>query len=133
MALTAFHVSFVLVAGYSSKTCTNRLYHLIYTLSVLASFYYGNITHPSADPPRIGFLSTVPGDAAARLRAAVSRDEKKPSPGGWFRSIVRSRSPLTCVSGRDPAISATAHPDTHIGKASGTGGVHADAATGAEH
>ncbi|KAJ7256203.1 aspartic peptidase domain-containing protein [Mycena haematopus] len=39
---------------------------------VLASFYYGNITYPSADPPRIGLLSTVPADGgAAALQSAV--------------------------------------------------------------
>ncbi|KAJ6564491.1 aspartic peptidase domain-containing protein [Mycena capillaripes] len=38
---------------------------------VLAAFYYGNITYPSTDPPRIGFLSTVPADDGARLQAAV--------------------------------------------------------------
>lgn len=40
-------------------------------LSVLAAFYYGNLTRPSLDPPRIGFLSTVPSDASQRLVAAV--------------------------------------------------------------
>ena len=29
----------------------------------LVAFHYGNLTHPSADPPRMGFLSTVPGNA----------------------------------------------------------------------
>ncbi|KAL5522860.1 hypothetical protein ACEPAG_8878 [Sanghuangporus baumii] len=42
---------------------------------VLASFYYGNLTHPSSDPPRIGFLSTVPDDAALQLDAAVQSAE----------------------------------------------------------
>ncbi|TFK17740.1 acid protease [Coprinopsis marcescibilis] len=40
--------------------------------SVVSSFYYGNLTYPSGDPPRIGFLSTVPQDADAQLRAAVA-------------------------------------------------------------
>ncbi|KAH8996251.1 acid protease [Lactarius akahatsu] len=39
--------------------------------SVFAAFYYGNLTHPSQDQPRIGLLSTVPSDAAQRLQAAV--------------------------------------------------------------
>ncbi|KAJ7585746.1 aspartic peptidase domain-containing protein [Mycena floridula] len=30
-------------------------------------FYYGNLTHPSVDPPRIGFVSNVPSDAGSRL------------------------------------------------------------------
>lgn len=40
--------------------------------SVLAAFYYGAITELSQDPPRIGFLSTVPSDAGQRLEDAVS-------------------------------------------------------------
>ena len=40
--------------------------------SVLAAFYYGNITHPSRDPPKMGFLSTVPQDAASQLVSAVA-------------------------------------------------------------
>jgi phytepsin len=43
-----------------------------YTLtSVIVAFYYGNITHPSQDQPRVGLLSTVPPDAAQRLQSAV--------------------------------------------------------------
>ncbi|KAF8508254.1 acid protease, partial [Hysterangium stoloniferum] len=40
--------------------------------STLVVFYYGNLTHPSVDPPRMGFLSTVPSDADALLAAAVA-------------------------------------------------------------
>jgi len=32
--------------------------------SNLVAFYYGNLTHPSVDPPRIGFLSLVPDSAS---------------------------------------------------------------------
>ncbi|KAG1851251.1 aspartic peptidase domain-containing protein, partial [Suillus tomentosus] len=39
---------------------------------VLAAFYYGSFTGFSQDPPRIGFLSTVPSDAGQRLEDAVS-------------------------------------------------------------
>ncbi|KAF7369314.1 Peptidase A1 domain-containing protein [Mycena venus] len=41
---------------------------------VLASFYYGNITYPSVDPPRIGFLSTVPADGGRRGAAERSAE-----------------------------------------------------------
>lgn len=41
--------------------------------SVFVAFYYGNLTHPSQDQPRVGLLSTVPPDAAERLQAAVQR------------------------------------------------------------
>ncbi len=39
--------------------------------STLVAFYYGNLTHPSADPPRIGFLSLVPDNAEELLQEAV--------------------------------------------------------------
>ena len=39
--------------------------------SNLVVFYYGNLTHPSADPPRIGFLNTVPQNADALYLQAV--------------------------------------------------------------
>ncbi|KIM73674.1 hypothetical protein PILCRDRAFT_722010 [Piloderma croceum F 1598] len=39
--------------------------------STLVAFYYGNLTHPSVDPPRIGFLSTVPKNASQLLSIAV--------------------------------------------------------------
>jgi len=35
-------------------------------------FYYGNLTHPSVDPPRIGFLSNVPQNANQLLQQAVA-------------------------------------------------------------
>ena len=50
---------------------------------MLASFYYANLTYPSSDPPRIGFLSTVPDDAVMRLEAAVqSAKDVGGYPGG---------------------------------------------------
>ncbi|KAJ7489027.1 aspartic peptidase domain-containing protein [Mycena latifolia] len=42
---------------------------------VLAAFHYGNITYPSADPPRIGLLSTVPENADALLQSALTDAE----------------------------------------------------------
>lgn len=39
--------------------------------SALAAFYYGNITHPDVDRPRIGLLSTLPQNASALLSQAV--------------------------------------------------------------
>ncbi|KAI3607677.1 hypothetical protein WG66_005018 [Moniliophthora roreri] len=51
--------------------------------SVLSSYYYGNLTHPSHGPPRLGFLSTVPPDANERYRAAFefARDGDGNFPG----------------------------------------------------
>ncbi|KAJ7038421.1 aspartic peptidase domain-containing protein [Mycena alexandri] len=40
--------------------------------SVLATFYYGNITYPSVDPPCIGLMSTVPADAGTQLKSAIA-------------------------------------------------------------
>lgn len=56
--------------------------------SNLVVFYYGNLTHPSLDPPRIGFLSTVPQNASALLQSAVADAQ---SDGGVFESTCRSR------------------------------------------
>ncbi|KAI0329324.1 acid protease [Cubamyces sp. BRFM 1775] len=39
--------------------------------STMAAFYYGNMTHPSQDPARIGFMSMVPSDATYALEEAV--------------------------------------------------------------
>ncbi|KAI0071144.1 acid protease [Panus rudis PR-1116 ss-1] len=46
-------------------------------------FYYGNLTHPSSDPPRIGFISNVPQNANDLLQEAVSEAK---SQGGVFES-----------------------------------------------
>ena len=52
---------------------------------MLAAFHYGNLTHPSQDPPRIGLLSTVPTDGGERLREAVMAAEQNHGnlPGAW--------------------------------------------------
>jgi len=61
--------------------------------SVLASFYYGNLTYPSRDPSRIGLLSTVPTGAASQLTSAVAEASanggnfpttSNPAPSGTF-------------------------------------------------
>ncbi|PPQ80138.1 LOW QUALITY PROTEIN: hypothetical protein CVT25_001437 [Psilocybe cyanescens] len=38
---------------------------------VLSAYYFGNLSYPTQDPPKMGFLSTVPSDADQRLRDAV--------------------------------------------------------------
>ncbi|KAF8876948.1 aspartic peptidase domain-containing protein [Infundibulicybe gibba] len=52
--------------------------------SVLSAFYYGNLSYPSRDPPRIGFLSTVPPDAADRLRISAEEGSRN---GGNFPAM----------------------------------------------
>lgn len=52
-----------------STSISNHL--IILALSVMASYYFGNLSYPSRDPPRLGLLSTVPENAGDLLRAAV--------------------------------------------------------------
>ncbi|TCD60835.1 hypothetical protein EIP91_009424 [Steccherinum ochraceum] len=61
--------------------------------SVLVAFHYGNLTHPSQDPPRIGLLSTLPSDASDKLQAVVGQAQagdgnfivtSEPAPSGTF-------------------------------------------------
>ncbi|KAJ7761103.1 aspartic peptidase domain-containing protein [Mycena metata] len=53
--------------------------------SNLVAFHYGNLTNPSQDPPRIGFLSQVPSNAAALLTQAV---QDAVADGGDFESTL---------------------------------------------
>jgi hypothetical protein len=38
----------------------------------IAAFHYGNLTHPSVDPPSIGLMSTVPSNAKDLFSAEVN-------------------------------------------------------------
>ncbi|RPD62529.1 acid protease [Lentinus tigrinus ALCF2SS1-7] len=51
--------------------------------SNMVVFYYGNLTHPSVDPPRIGFVSLVPQNADDLLDDAVDDAQ---GAGGNFES-----------------------------------------------
>ncbi|EIN13008.1 acid protease [Punctularia strigosozonata HHB-11173 SS5] len=53
--------------------------------STLVAFYYGNLTHPSVDPPRIGFMSTVTSDTTAELSQAIADAQTE---GGLFESTL---------------------------------------------
>ncbi|KAF8531341.1 aspartic peptidase domain-containing protein [Gautieria morchelliformis] len=57
--------------------------------SNLIAFYLGNLTHPSIDPPRMGFLSTVPSNADALLQADVQAAQ---SNGAFIASSVSAPS-----------------------------------------
>jgi hypothetical protein len=63
-----------------------------FTNSNLVAFYYGNLTHPSLDPPRIGFLSMVPDNADSIVQ---SDDSRAQSNGGLFGSTPIPNS-MTC-------------------------------------
>jgi len=53
---------------------------------VLTSYYYGNLSYPSKDPPKMGFLSTVSSDASGRMQSAASAAAKADNnfPGMFF-------------------------------------------------
>lgn len=51
--------------------------HWHQNLSNLVVFHYGNLTHPSVDPPRIGLRSNVPANANLLMREAVKIATKK--------------------------------------------------------
>ncbi|KAG6872371.1 hypothetical protein C0995_010290 [Termitomyces sp. Mi166 len=71
--------------------------------SNLVAFYYGNLTHPSVDPPRIGFLSTVPGNADDLLGQAVQ--DAKNNGGILERTIVPAP---TASAANQPLVTLTA-------------------------
>jgi len=71
--------------------------------SALVAYYYGNLTHPSQDPPRIGLLSTVPGDVNSELQKAVQA--------------------AVADAGVFPAISNAAPSGTFMATMTGVGGV----------
>ncbi|KAL6303913.1 acid protease [Sparassis latifolia] len=62
--------------------------------SNLVVFYYGNLTHPSVDPPRIGFVSRVPGNAPTLLEEAVDRAQQH---SGIFSSTREAAPTATTV------------------------------------
>lgn len=49
---------------------------IVFLCSTLAAFYYGNLTHPSQDPPRMGLMSTLPANAGERLTQVVKEAQK---------------------------------------------------------
>ncbi|KAF7315963.1 Peptidase A1 domain-containing protein [Mycena indigotica] len=53
--------------------------------SNLVIFHFGNLTHPSQDPPRIGIVSQVPANAADLLLQAIADAEDN---GGNFDSTL---------------------------------------------
>jgi len=75
--------------------------------SNLVAFYYGNLTHPSVDPPRIGFLSTVSANANDDLVQAV---ESASVDGGTFESTIQYAPTLAAQE----ATAVTIVPTTNI-------------------
>jgi len=85
--------------------------------SNLVVFHYGNLTHPSQDPPRIGILSEVPADAADLLNQAV---QSAAANGGDFDSTLVvapteevENQPEVTVSPEAASAQAAALTNTH--------------------
>lgn len=78
--------------------------------SNLVAFYYGNLTHPSVDPPRIGLLSMVPDNASVILQNDIAQAVAN---GGNFEST--SQIAPTNVTGSvlvTPTILPSAFPSS---------------------
>jgi hypothetical protein len=69
--------------------------------SNVVAFHFGNLTHPSVDPPRIGLLSTVPNNADSLLQNAIQDAVQN---GGKFESTFELA----------PTVAAAAHPESTI-------------------
>jgi len=65
--------------------------------SVLVAYYYGNITNPSQDPPKVGLLSTVPSDVANQLQQAI---QDVLASGGQFPTVAEPAPTGTAISSR---------------------------------
>lgn len=80
---------------------------------VLSAYYYGNLSFPSVDPPKIGLLSTVPTDASQQLQAAVTTASKAGNfPGAFFLHHARQGLLLADMSLMSTAISEPAPSGT---------------------
>ncbi|KAI0335768.1 acid protease [Cubamyces sp. BRFM 1775] len=99
--------------------------------SNMVVFYYGNLTHPSVDPPRMGFLSLVPQNADQLLDQAVEEAQKD---GGSFEtkvdsaptssSLITEEESSTAAGSQptsttsSPSTNVAAHPDSITASAS---------------
>ncbi|KAF8074076.1 aspartic peptidase domain-containing protein [Lyophyllum atratum] len=70
--------------------------------SNLIAFHYGNLTHPSVDPPRIGFLSTVPTNADDLLRQAVQ--DAKDNGGDFEETLVMAPTASAAAAGAQVTV-----------------------------
>jgi len=70
---------------------------------VVASYYFGNLSYPLQDQPRLGLLSTVPENADDLLRAAVlaAKQANNNFPGEYqsFRRVVCMSADNHCLHG----------------------------------
>ncbi|KAJ3771658.1 aspartic peptidase domain-containing protein [Lentinula raphanica] len=80
--------------------------------STLVAFHYGNLTHPSVDPPRIGFMSMVPANADALLTQAVEDAQK----AGGFETTSESAPTASAAAEAQNAVTLnpTAAPSSTV-------------------
>jgi len=88
--------------------------------STLTTYYFGNLSYPSKDPPKMGFLSTVPPDANSRMHSAALAAAKannnfpavsEPAPTGIFVQVG------TNAKGVPQATYQTNSASRHVGAA----------------
>jgi hypothetical protein len=98
----------------------------------VASYYFGNLSYPSHDRPRLGLLSTVPENAGDLLRAAVlaAKQANNNFPGEChsFRHVVCMCADNYDLHGNEavshPAPSGVPNPthaSSHVGPSSTVG------------
>ncbi|KAI0247632.1 aspartic peptidase domain-containing protein [Lactifluus subvellereus] len=77
--------------------------------SNLVAFYYGNLMHPSVDPPRIGLLSMVPENANSVVQSDIAQAQAN---GGNFKSTsqVAPTGVMSAASITIPTITSSASP-----------------------
>ncbi|KAI0086972.1 aspartic peptidase domain-containing protein [Irpex rosettiformis] len=87
--------------------------------STTVIFYYGNLTNPSVDPPKIGFVSNVPQNADTLLEQAVSEAQAS---GGLFESTVEvAPTASTVVTLSAPATASPTPAPSSTPKPASTG------------
>ncbi|KAJ3571520.1 hypothetical protein NP233_g3700 [Leucocoprinus birnbaumii] len=84
--------------------------------SNLVAFHYGNLTHPSVDPPRIGFMSLVPPNANDLYAAAVNDAVNN---GGNFEQTINVAPTASAASAPQVTVSVGSEPSiaTHLSAA----------------
>lgn len=83
--------------------------------SNLVAFHYGNLTHPSVDPPRIGFLSLVPPNSNGLYQQAVKDALNN---GGNFEQTINDAPTASAALAPQVTVSAGSPPDvTHLSAA----------------
>jgi hypothetical protein len=98
--------------------------------STLVAFYYGNLTHPSVDPPRVGFMSTVGSNTSAELSQALSDAQND---GGTFegKSLIPCGPRLVIDSGSIATVEVAPSASAAVTTVNPTDTVVAAAATSA--